>query len=360
MKKTTALRALAAMGGAALIAACATEGTGGDAAATVAAAVDPACAPDGAIAYVCGVTNAEDIVPVGATKWLVASSLGALGGPGGPGRMYLVDSETKTAEELFPGASPTLRPNATMYPGCGPLNLEAFDTHGLAVRETDTAGVYRLYATSHGAVEAIQAFELDARGAKPTAAWVGCVPLPGNNMFNSVAILADGGFVTTLFMDRSDPQAFAKINQGEINGAVYEWRPGGAVEEIPGTELSGPNGVELSSDDRFLFVAAFGGHEVLRFDRGPNPTPKASVAVDVTPDNLRWTENGTLLTVGGNLTPDTGWSIYEIDPTAMTASRVAGADQNAALQGTATALQAGDAIWLGTFNGDRIGYFLAQ
>ena len=45
----------------------------------------------------------------------------------------------------------------------------------------------------------------------------------------------------------------------------------------------------------------------------------------------------------------------------LAANWLAGAwDQNAALQGTATALQAGDAVWLGTFNGDRIGYFLAQ
>jgi hypothetical protein len=355
------LRLLAAIGaGAALLAGCASTTESEPSAAAAAPAVDPNCAPSGALAYLCGVTNAEDIVPVGATKWLLASSLGPFGGEVGAGKIYLIDSETLTAEELFPGAAPAMRHDAAMYPDCPSLDLQSFDTHGLAVRET-SPGMFRLYSTSHGAVEAIQAWELDATGEKPVATWVGCVPLPQQSaMFNSVAILEDGGFVTTLFLDRSDPNGFAAIGRGEVNGAVYEWRPGGEVVAIPGTELSGPNGIELSADDRYMFVAAFGGHEVVRFDRGPDPAPKASVAVDVSPDNLRWTETGTLLTVGNNLTPNTGWTIFEVDPSAMTAAKVAGVDQGATLQGAATALQVGDLIWIGTFNGDRVGFFRAR
>lgn len=355
------LRLLAAAGaGAVLLAGCASTTESETAAAAAPAPQWPeGCEPSGALAYICDVMNAEDIVVVGATKWLLASNLAPLGGQAGAGKIYLIDSETKTAEELFPGPAPAMRHDAQMYPNCPSIDLQAFDTHGLAVRET-SPGVYRLYATSHGAVEAIQAWELDATGDKPTATWVGCVPMPGNVMYNSVAILADGGFVTTLFMDRDDPEAFAKINRGEINGAVYEWRPGGSVAAVPGTELSGPNGIELSADDRFMFVAAFGGREVVRFDRGPNPTPKASAAVDVTPDNLRWTEAGTLLTVGNNTTPNTGWTVYQIDPSAMTAAKVAGVDQTATLQGAATALQVGGEIWIGTYSGDRVGYFQVQ
>src|SRR5690606_11188494 len=64
------------------------------------------CAPDGEMAYLCGLTNAEDIVAVGDTGWLVASSLGGLGGAVGPGRIYLIDAQARNARELFPGASP--------------------------------------------------------------------------------------------------------------------------------------------------------------------------------------------------------------------------------------------------------------
>jgi hypothetical protein len=344
---------------AALGAAAALAGPGAVAQETAAAS----CEADGAISYICGAMNAEDIVQVGDTKWLLASSIAPLGGEVGAGRIYLIDSETKTIEDLFPGPSPALQHDAAMYPACpGPLNLERWDSHGLALRETE-AGVYRLYTTSHGALEAIQAFELDARGDKPTATWVGCVPLPERMWANSVVILEDGGLRTTKFMDPSDPAAINAVFAGELNGEVYEWRPGGEVHAIAGTELSGANGIELSEDGRWLFVAAFGGRAVARYDMSVSPPAKTEVAVPINPDNLRWTPDGTLLTAGVNAAAPgaapgapTGWSAFEIDPVAMTAARVAGADQTAAIQGTATALEAGGMLWFGTYSGDRVGY----
>jgi hypothetical protein len=324
-------------------------------------AADAACPADGDLSYVCGLTNAEDIVPVGDSGWLLASSLGAIGGPPSPGRIYLIDAEAKTARELFPGASPDLRLDQAMYPTCpGPLDLQAFDTHGLALRE-GVEGVYRLYATSHGAVEAIQAFEVDARGAEPTIAWVGCVPLPEGVWANSVAILEDGGFVATKFMDPTDPQAFQKIMAGEVNGVAYQWRPGGEVTPIAGTELSGPNGIELSPDGVYMYVAAFGGREIARFDLSATPPAKVTVAVPINPDNLRWAPDGNLLTVGGDVADDAGggapepaWSVVRINPQAMTAERIAGGGPDSAMPTAATALQVGDEIWIGTYMGDRV------
>lgn len=354
-----ALAALAACGGAG-------DGAGGSAAldeAEIARARDGACAPDGELTYICGLANAEDIVAVGGTGWLVASSINGLNAPPGPGRMYLIDAAGKTARELFPGASPGFRHDQAMYPDCpAPLDLQAFDTHGLAVRER-SPGVYRLYATSHGAIEAIQAFELDVRGEEPAAAWVGCVPLPEGVWANSVAIREDGGFVTTKFMaDPGDPEGFPAILAGEINGEVYEWSPGSAVTAIRGTELSGANGIELSPDGRFLYVAAFGGREVARYDLGASPPAKTTVSVDINPDNLRWTPDGALLTVGGDLTAGNtgGWTIYRIDPQTMEAAVIGGADGSAALQGAATALEVEGEIWIGTYNGDRVGVLPVQ
>lgn len=330
------------------------------------AAMDEACPPEGALAYICGLRNAEDIVPVGGTRWLLASSISPLGAPEvGPGRLYLIDSEAKTAGELFPGDDPAFRHDTAMYPDCpGPMNLEAFDTHGLAIRET-SPGTFRVYSVSHGERESIEAFELDASGDEPAITWVGCVLVPERMWANSVAILADGGFVTTKFWDPTDPDGTAPIFAGEVSGAVYEWRPGGEVTQIPGTELSGPNGVALSADDRFMFVAAFGGHEVVRFDRTASPPTKASVSLPISPDNLRWTENDLLLTVGDNVTPpeecaeppcETGWTVIGVDPSTMAASAVAGADGEATLQNASAALQVGDEIWIGTYGGDRVAY----
>ena len=228
----------------------------------------------------------------------------------------------------------------------------------------DARNVYRLYMTSHGAREAIEAFEIDARDAKPTIAWIGCVVLPERTFANSVAMFEDGGFVTTKFMDPTVPDAFAKITAGEVTGNVYEWHPGGAVTAVPGTELAGANGIEVSRDGRYIYVAAFGNREIVRFDRQTTPPTKTAVSVGVVPDNLRWTEDRKLYTVGGNVPPAdcanppcaTGWSVVEVDPETMQATRITGVDQNAALQGAATAVLVDDEIWIGTFSGDRIGY----
>jgi predicted SnoaL-like aldol condensation-catalyzing enzyme len=316
--------------------------------------VDSECAAD-ALRYVCGLRNAEDIVRVGTSRWLIASSIATRGEAVGAGRLYLIDAATGTAEELFPGADASLRPDAGLFGNCATIDLGAFDTHGLALRET-APDHYRLYVTSHGAVEAIQAFDVDASGARPAVAWIGCVPLPAKVWANSVAILADGGFVTSQFMDPTDPDSVPALLRGEPNGAVYEWHPGGAVAPIAGTELAGPNGIALSADERFLFVAAFGGRRVLRFDRGPEPGPPVVLEVDFVPDNLRWSERGTLLAAGSNPAGAGGWTIFEIDPDAMTGVALATIGPGAALQGASTAVQVGGQLWVGTPGGDRVGY----
>ena len=106
-----------------------------------------------------------------------------------------------------------------------------------------------------------------------------------------------------------------------------------------------------------MFVAAYGTHEVVRFDRGPNPGPKVGIPVDIQPDNLRWTEDGALLTAGANAAEGTGWSVVEIDPSDLTATNVAGYAEDVRLQNASTALEVGDEVWIGTWFGDRVGYY---
>ena len=50
-----------------------------------------------------------------------------------------------------------------------------------------------------------------------------------------------------------------------------------------------------------------------------------------------------------------GWSVFEIDPESMTATRVAGVDAGTTMQGASSALKVGGQIWIGTYAGDRIG-----
>jgi hypothetical protein len=81
-----------------------------------------------------------------------------------------------------------------------------------------------------------------------------------------------------------------------------------------------------------------------------------SITLDILPDNVRWGEPGMLLTAGGNTSGD-GWSVIEIDADTLGADRVGGMSSSAILQGASSALQIDNTIWVGTYSGDRIGYF---
>lgn len=325
-----------------------------------------ACAAEAGIEYVCGLYNAEDILRVGDSDWLLVSGMAAEGpNPRSFGTLHLVDARTRDWRELFPGTTPRMQHDTALYPDCpGPLDTTDFSAHGIALQEfPEGSAQYRLYMTSHGAREAIETFLLDLSGAEPQLAWTGCVPLPETVWANSVVILRDGGFMTTQFMDPT-AGGFDAIRAGELNGRVLQWHPGGPVTFIEGTDLSGPNGIAISDDERFVYVAAFGGRKLVRYDMSTSPPASVEVPVGITPDNVRWSEAGTLYTAGGNVEGcrdaagadcGPGWSVWELAPDTLEARHVTGFAAGGAMPAASSALPLGGAIWIGTPFGDRIG-----
>lgn len=327
--------------------------------ATAAAGND--CAGEQGLTYVCGPQGAEDLLLLGDTNWILASGMS---GNGTPGHMYLIDAETGDYSELIHEGNFTQDHDMALFPACpGPLDLDSFSVHGLSIDEV-SPGIYSIYTTSHGAREAIEVYELSLAETEPALAWKGCVVLPANTFANSVARLDDGGFVTTKMMDPAE--GFGSLASGGITGNVYEWHPGGDVFAVEGTELSGANGIVLSEDERYMYVAAMGTREIIKFDRSLSPIGKEAVSVDISPDNIRWGEDGKLLVAGGNyVAPDvctgqdcaTGWTVIEVDAETLEVTPVGGADQNAALQGVSSALLVDGQMWVGSFNDDRVGWF---
>lgn len=311
------------------------------------------CPSDPGITYICGLQNAEDLLLAGDTGMILTSGMS---GEGVTGHLYLVNPLDDSWEELVFGPNFSQDHDTAAYPNCpGPLDVSNFSAHGLALNET-AANRFDLYITSHGAREAIEIFDLDFSEGLAELTWKGCVTLPDNIMHNSVAILPDGGFVTTEFADEN---GFAPIFAGEVNGGVKEWHPGGEASVIEGTGVSGPNGIVVSEDGRYMFVAAFGSRELVRFDRSQNPVTRDLIPVGITLDNVRWGAPGKLITAGGNAEGG-GWSVVEVDAETLEVSVIGGMGPEAAMQGVSSALQVNDKIWVGTFNGDRIGYITRQ
>jgi hypothetical protein len=330
-----------------------------------AAPATAACEGEQGLTYVCGPQGAEDLLSLDSANLILASGM-SNAQANVPGHMYLIDPATKAVTELVHGPGFSQAHDTAMFPNCpGPVNLDNFSVHGLSVAEI-APQTWSVYTTSHGEREAVEVYELSLAGATPALTWKGCVVLPENTFSNSVARLSDGGFVVTKMMDPT--QGFGSIQPGAVTGNVFEWHPGGDVTFVEGTELSGANGIAVSPDERYIYVAAFGNREIVKFDTSTMPIGKETVAVDITPDNIRWGAEGKLLTAGGNAPAEgcegvacqTGWSVLEIDADTLEVTRVGGADQTAALQGVSSALQLGSDLWVGTFNDDRIGYFTRQ
>jgi hypothetical protein len=308
------------------------------------------CSPSGDLNFVCGVSNVEDFLPVEGGRWLVAGSYKQ-----GSAGLYLIDTAAKTASPVALSISPKPDP---IYAGCSAPDLKGLTTHGLDVSE-GRGRPTTVFAINHGGRESVEVFHLNP--AKGSAEWVGCVILPPGTSGNSIAHLSKGAFAVTKFLDTRDKQSFQHVMAGEINGVVYLWTPGKGFSEVPGTQLSGDNGVAASPDGKWLFVNAYGSREIYRVPLS-GQGERSSVKVDFNPDNLRWAPDGKLFVTGQFINPQSppgarhGWATVRLDPQTMKTTAVVKEPGLPEFDDATSAVQVGDTLWFGTFRGDRVAY----
>ena len=323
------------------------------------------CAPVGEIEFICGPTNAEDLVLVPDTAWILASGMAA-----GTG-FYLIDS-TSGAWSALPMQ---VRQDRTAYPNCpappAPADLE---THGLNIR-AGTNGRTALYVVGHGAREAIEVFDVDTSGEEPSLTWTGCVLLPEGLAANSVASFADGSLVATVLL--MPGTSFADSVAMRPTGTVLKWSPGDSeFTVVGGTALPGNNGIEVSADGREIFVVSSGLQTIVAFtNSNPATRLRSTTQLPITPDNVHMGPNGRLLTAGmKNDVPECGGPpgpehdlarlstcprgtiAIEVDPATMQHQIVTETPAFPAFSNATMVLPAGGRLWIGTFSGDRIAH----
>lgn len=335
-----------------------------------AAAADGGCDPSGQYAFVCGLRNAEDLVVVPGTKWIIASSLAAVGG------LYLVDSEQKSWTRLYPADVPRAEPDGDTYGACPDAPAaEAFVTHGLNLR-AGTDGHSTLYVVGHGGREAIEVFDVDANGEMPVLTWRGCVLTPDGMAANSVASLADGSLLTTIPLHTGVPISDALA--GKPTGGIYKWSPGETgFAMVQGTELPYANGIEASGDGQEFYVASSGQMTVTAYSNtNPARVLRRSEPLPFLPDNLHMSPEGKLLTAGLDIA-DAGcgeikrsgefdleefascprpFTVVAVDPQTMQVEVVVTGPANPQFSNITMALPVGGELWIGTFVGDRIAH----
>jgi hypothetical protein len=303
----------------------------------------PPCAPGPNV--VCEQRAPEDLVLLG-SDWVAAGAFTGIGG------LVLIRTADRTSIGAYPAANMRNRPDTATYPDCpGPPNPDGFQTHGLYV-EPGGGPVYKLFVVAHGPREAIEVFNVDTAPATPVVTWLGCVVAPDPIGLNSVRGLPDGGFITTNFLPRnSTPEETQRMREGATNGELWEWHTNTGWVEVPGSEAAGANGVELSDDGRTLYIAAWGSQSFIRLSRGATPPVREEIPLDFRVDNIHWARDGKLWSVGQ---AGSEWIAVKIDPDTLEAQELVRRPDTPEF-GSGTALaEVGDALWVGSFRGNRI------
>ncbi len=331
---------------------------------------DEECEAAGDYAFICGPKNAEDLVLVPDTRWIIASGMA----PGAS--IYLVNAEKKTWSELYPAKAPRAVQDMELFGACpGSPDPNVFLSHGLSL-QPGADGHSTLYVVAHGGREAIEVFDVNANGEAPELTWVGCVMTPDGMEANSVASLGDGSLLATIPLQtgRTINEALA----GKSTGGVYRWSPGDTgFTLVQGTEMPYANGIEASADGQEFYVASSGLFTVTAFSNtNPARLLRSTEPFSFVPDNLHRGSHGTLITAGLNLDDpvcgavkrseefDLGvfascprpFTVWAIDPQSMQGKTLASGPANPKFSNITMGLPVGDELWIGTFVGDRIAY----
>jgi hypothetical protein len=313
------------------------------------------CAPRDNMQFVCGFFGPEDLVEVPNSNWIIAGGLAA------PGGITLVNVRDRSVTPLYPSANVKLQLDAKTYDTCpGPIDpqeKDKFQAHGIALRQ-GRGSLFTLYVVHHGNRESIEVFEFDARAKSPSLTWVGCAVAPDPIGLNSVVALPEGGFASTNFLPRNAAGGIAGLRSGQKNGELWEWHTKTGWKIVPGSEASGANGIEISKDGKWFYMAGWGNQTFIRFSRGETPVKRDEVPVGFRLDNLRWAADGTLIGAGQQMGPDGATPmasrVIKIDPKTLKVQDVATLPVNGSFDFATGAIQIGKQIWIGSVRGDKL------
>lgn len=294
-------------------------------------------------AFVCGLKNAEDLVRLPGTPWVVASQIA---GRQGFGPLSAVHIDTHEVRRLFPDSGSAVKWDRKTYPDCD-APPDAISSHGLNVRRLGR-NKFRLFAVNHGGRESVEIIDVTIRREQLHTLWRGCIRTPDGIIPNGVVPLARGGVAVA-------------------GGKAAIWWPGRGWTPIEGIESG--NGIEVSRDNRWLYIAQYMDRSVVRV-----PVDGGAVQTifqgDFHTDNLRWGEDDRLYVTGHRMPDDPRWdecmsrkgpicdagfAIAQITLEPLASKEFF---RSPGLKGefgvATTALQIGNHFWVGTFIGDRV------
>jgi len=242
------------------------------------------CAASDGLEAICGPVASEDIARIPGTHWLIASGLNV----GSPAHLYLIDTRRRQARVLSVVQKPAIG-------GCTPPQPDRMSLDGLNIRPASQGEPAMLLAANHGDRHAIEMFRIDLQ-PEPALTWVGCVRMPRATLANAVVPLSDGGMLVTSFHDPDDGEAWNRMDRAERTGGVWEWHAQRGWNLLTTEGVAGANGLEISADERTLYVSAWAAQQLLIINRASGA--QRVVRLDFRPDNVHRTADGMLLIAG--------------------------------------------------------------
>jgi hypothetical protein len=323
------------------------------------------------IRVVCGFQNPEDLALLPGREALVVSQFGSLDGTR-PGSLALFRLASDEIEPLFPRGGAGTAPEVAAGPVWGDPDCPgpppaAFSPLGIDLANRSD-GALQLLVVNHGGRAAVEFFEVSGTG-EASLAWRGCALPPEQAVLNDVVALPDGGFLATKSYSSSEGTpgmlTLGRALLGMETGEVLEWHSGAGFREVPGTQGSIPNGVEVSDDGESVYLNLYAAGEVRRVARHSGAL-LASVEVSY-PDNLSWGADGRLLVASHTASLSELAACNELEAGACPAAfeivalspdlserEVLFANAGPPMGGGSVAIQLGDELVIGTWAGDRI------
>ena len=328
--------------------------------------VEFSCDPQGDVTPVCGVQMPEDLEALPDEGGILISEYG--NGGKLPGALTWF----QPAEDY---AFTRLIDSSNITEGAGGQNWGQVDCpmpdqlspHGIHLSQRGDS--LQLLVVNHSSTEHVLFYEVQPSGSKKTApklSWRGCVAFPEHAVLNDVVALPDGDFAVTHMYNRENVTvAQIKSSLGFNDGHVWRWSPGSGIRVMANTSAKLPNGIEISTDGKSIWVNNYIEQELRQYEVATEQLLATITAPNI--DNSAWLDDGRLLLASHTspltmapcfgLTKGSCGSPYEliaVDTEAGTTQVLFRAERGGPFGPATVAIEYQGTLYAGSFSGDRM------
>ncbi|GFN93899.1 serum paraoxonase/arylesterase 2-like [Plakobranchus ocellatus] len=168
--------------------------------------------------------------------------------------------------------------------------------HGISLVEDTVKGEHILYVINHGESDVLEKFIFKPK--TKSLHHTETTPLPGITISNDLAMISEDGFYITSYLNFKSPFMILLEHLVPLSqGALFFYNGTTLTEVVSGLNL--PNGIDVSKDHRFVYVALKMENLVQVYSRrvGGQLVLVQTVRLSAGPDNLQEVDQSLLIGV---------------------------------------------------------------